>query len=391
MLKRLSTSKRKFRTPEKQVLVIGAGIAGITAALHLAREGVLVHLLEKESSPGGWSATYGCKAADICVKCSVCVVDEKIEELLKTPLIHFYPNSLLQTFNRKNSRFHAHIIPLSKSVAADFSLRKGKRTLKGAATKQHKNLPQEIEVDSVLVATGFKPYDALHKGEYGWNLYPDVITGLEAEQMLLQEGELLKPSDRQPPEKVAFIQCVGSRYAQFDTPAYIRTYCSTVCCAYALRMANLLVKRENPAEVTIFYMDLQNYGKGFNALLNSCRENIKFSRTIPSRIKENSGGKLQVAYESLEEGKVIKEDFDLVVLSIGMEPRDDASILAKMLNLREDEHGFFEPVHPDDSTITGQEGIYMAGACVSPKTIAASILEAEKAVTNIIWYLRGVV
>ena len=247
-----------------------------------------------------------------------------------------------------------------------------------------------IGADAILVATGFKPYDALHKGEYGWQLHPNVITGLEAEQMLLEKGEILKPSDGKPPQKAAFIQCVGSRYAQFDTPAHIRTYCSTVCCAYALRMANLLVKRENPAEATVFYMDLQNYGKGFNTLLESCREKVRFIRTIPSEIKGNTNGGLQLTYESPEEGKVVKEDFDLVILSIGMEPRDDASLIAETLGLNQNEHGFFESIHPDQTTLTGRKGLFMAGACVSPKTIAASILEAEKAAGNILKYLGGV-
>jgi heterodisulfide reductase subunit A len=364
-------SKGNRQLLDRQVLIVGAGIAGISAALRLARQGITVHLVEKEASPGGWAATYGCKAAEACVKCSVCVVAERTEELLKASGIYFHPNSTVETVDRRNLCFLARISRNGDRVG-------GKKRMP----------PEKIGADAILVATGFKPYDALHKGEYGWHLHPDVITGLEAEQMLLEKGELLKSSDGKPPEKVAFIQCVGSRYAQHDTPVHIRTYCSTVCCAYALRMANLLVKRENPAEVTIFYMDLQNYGKGFNPLLDGCREKIRFIRTIPSRINKNAKGALEATYESLEEGKVVRDDFDLIILSIGMEPRDDAHLIAELLDLRENEHGFFEPLHPDETTLTGREGIFMAGTCVSPKTIASTILEAEKAADHILKYLE---
>lgn len=362
-----TTFEVKKREKKQEVLIIGAGVAGITASLRLAREGINVHLVERESGPGGWGATYGCKAADVCVKCSVCVVEEKIEATLKNPRIRLYCHSTVASLEREDSRFKVRL-------ASD-----------------NREAPPPLRADAVLVATGFKPYDAIHRGEYGWKLYPDVITGLEAEQMLPEKGELVKPSDGEAPTKVALIQCVGSRYAQFgggDTPAYIQTYCSRVCCAYALRMANLLIKRQPPAQVTIFYMDLQNFGKGFSTLLNGCRDKVGFVRTIPSRVEADSAGKTRIIYESIPAGKVVKEDFDLIVLSIGMAPRDDASSLAKMLKLRVDEHGFFEPTHPDDATLTGEEGIFMAGACVSPKTIASSILEAEKAADNILKCLR---
>ncbi len=348
---------------KKEVLVVGAGVAGLTAAARLAGNGVTVHLVEKEATPGGWTAVYGCKAADACVKCSVCAAQEKLEAARKDPRVRFHLNSTVDSLERKNSKFTARLTGGSRPLQAD----------------------------AVLIASGFKPYDAIHKGEYGWKMYPDVITGLQAEEMLLEKGEILKPSDGKIPEKVAFIQCVGSRYAQFEGdahPAHVRTYCSTVCCAYALRMANLLVKRDPPAGATIFYMDLQNYGKGFNTLLNGCRDGVRFVRTIPSGVEEGPSGGLQVTYESLEEGRVIDEEFDLVVLSVGMAPRDDAPALAKTVNLREDEHGFFDPAHPDDATLTGQAGVFTAGACVAPKTIAASIREAEKAADNILKYLK---
>ncbi len=346
---------------KKEVLIVGAGVAGLTAAARLAESGVTVHLVEKDASPGGWTAVYGCKAADACVKCSVCAAQEKLEDAQKNPRVRFHLNSSVDSLERKNSKFAARLT----------------------------NRPTPLLADAVLITSGFQPYDAIHKGEYGWKIYPDVITGLQAEEMLLEEGELLRPSDGKPPEKVAFIQCVGSRYAQFggDEDSRIRTYCSTVCCAYALRMANLLVKRDPPAEATIFYMDLQNYGKGFNPLLDSCRDGIRFARTIPSSVEESPASGLKVTYESLEEGKVVAEEFDLVVLSVGMVPRDDASSLARTVNLREDEYGFFEPACPDDATLTGEEGVFMAGACVAPKTIAASIREAEKAADNILKYL----
>jgi heterodisulfide reductase subunit A len=202
-------------------------------------------------------------------------------------------------------------------------------------------------------------------GCLGYGRYPNVLTGLDLEKVFNREGRLRLPSNGKEPRSVALIQCIGSRDETHG-------YCSQVCCKYAMRFARL-IKYHNPkAEVTIFYIDLQTAGKGFAQFYEDCQEAIRFVRGVPVEISETSSGELEVRFENISEGKVARETFDLVALSVGLSPRDDSWKLARTLGINLGEFGFFDTKEPLNSNETNVEGIFLAGTCQGPRDIPES-------------------
>jgi len=235
---------------------------------------------------------------------------------------------------------------------------------------------QELDVGVIIVATGFEVFNAQEAGSLGYGRYPNVLTGLDLERTFACKGSLELPSNGKEAKKVAFVQCVGSRNENHG-------YCSQVCCKYAMRFARL-IKYQNPdAEVTIFYIDLQTAGKGFAQFYEECRKSIRFIRGVPVEILEVPSGELEVRLEDISAGKVGRETFDLVVLSVGMVPRKDCWDLARILGMNLGDYGFFDMRSPIDSSKTNVDGIFLAGTCQGPKdipdSIAHGISAAEKA------------
>ena len=159
-------------------------------------------------------------------------------------------------------------------------------------------------------------------------------------------------------------------------------YCSAVCCAYALRMAGQMKHLSSDAEVTIFYMDIQNFTKGFDDFYRQCQNEMTFIRSRPSDIKQNQNGTVTVRFapQSLPdntESQICQQDFDLVVLAVGIRPRPEADKLAENLLIPLDEHGFFGVKGASPLPKTQREGIFVAGACEWPKDIQGCIAQAE--------------
>jgi heterodisulfide reductase subunit A len=245
-----------------------------------------------------------------------------------------------------------------------------------------KETQSQIDIDSVVIASGYEPYDPAINASYGYGQAANVITGIEAERQLATQNKLTRPSDGQLPKRVAFVQCVGSRSEQVHRRPDDTDYCSAVCCSYALRMAKLMKYQSEEADITIFYMDIQNFGKGFNEFYKNCKDKMTFVRSRPYEIKAGKHGEVRVKFtpQSLPEAadsQVCEEEFDLVVLAVGIRPAQDAARLAEALEVPLDEHGFFG--FKGASSLTGlqREGIYVAGACESPKDIAGCMREAE--------------
>ena len=391
------------------VLVIGAGISGIASALELANGGLSVYLIEREATVGGYAASFCCKATDVCSNCSVCVVPQKIKEAVIHPQISLLTNSTVQKVSGEVGNFRVEItqkpqyidaerciacglctevcptepkaIYLPSAEAIPFSYILDERLclrFKGedcnlcqescptnAIDFKRKSKRQELSVGTIIVATGFEVFDAREIGSLGYSRYPNVLTGLDLERVFNREGSLKLPSNGKEPQNIAFIQCVGSRNEE-------HCYCSQVCCKYAMRFARL-IKYQNPnAEVAIFYIDLQTAGKGFAEFYEECKESIRFIRGVPVEILEAHPGELEVKFENILEGKVNRELFDLVVLSVGMVPRKDSWDLARILGINLGDEGFFD-TKPLDSTETNVEGLFLAGACQGPKDIPDSI------------------
>lgn len=394
----------------KNVLVIGAGISGVASALELANAGVNVYLIEKEAAVGGHSASFCCKATDICSQCSACVVHDKIKEAVTHPQIKVLTNSSVKRLSGELGSFRVEIIQQHGCVdgerciacglctevcptdpraiyrpsaeAAPFSyvldeglcLRfKGQRCdlcQKSCPAKaiEFKVRPkeQELSVGAIIVATGFDVSDARAKGSLGYGRYQNVLTGLDLEQVLSREGYLKLPANAKEPKNIAFVQCVGSR----DTG---HGYCSQVCCKYAMKLAGL-IKYQNPdTRVTIFYIDLQTAGKGFAQFYEGYKKSIRFIRGVPVEILQTPSGELEVKFEDISQGRVCRDTFDLVVLSVGISPGKNTWDLARTLGINLAEGGFFDKRDFLSPNETNVDGIFVAGACQAPRDIPDSI------------------
>ncbi|MEZ4549828.1 MAG: FAD-dependent oxidoreductase [Desulfobacterales bacterium] len=241
---------------------------------------------------------------------------------------------------------------------------------------------KEVLADAMVVATGFKPFDAARKGTYGYNRFPNVISGLDMERIKRRKGYMARPSDGQLAQKIAFIQCVGSRDENLGN-----LWCSQVCCPYALRSAESLKHKNPDLDVTVFYMDIQNTGKSFPVFYETCKNDIRFIRSIPVDIfpVENDNLKMRLFDES--EGTPVMETFDLVVLSIGIMPNAENTDIAGRLGIELDEDGFFKSADAFNKTSTSNNGIFIAGTAQGPKTIAASMAQAGQAASGVLTYL----
>ena len=231
---------------------------------------------------------------------------------------------------------------------------------------------QKLSVGAIIAATGFEVFNAREVGSLGYSRYPNVLTGLDLERIFQNQGALKLPSNGKEPQNIAFIQCVGSRNESHG-------YCSQVCCKYAMRFARLIQYQNPDAKVTIFYIDLQTAGKGFAEFYEECRESIRFIRGVPVEILETSSGELEVRFENISEGKVARETFDLVTLSVGIAPKKDSWDIAKILGINLGDYGFFDTRKPLNSIETNVEGIFLAGTCQGPKDIPDSIAHATAA------------
>ncbi|MFC1932745.1 FAD-dependent oxidoreductase [Chloroflexota bacterium] len=237
----------------------------------------------------------------------------------------------------------------------------------------------QIPVGSVVLAPGFEPFDAGIKGEYGYGRMPNVVTSLEFERILSAsgpfQGQVLRPSDNQHPAKVAWIQCVGSRDETCG-----RDYCSSVCCMYATKEAIIVREHDSNIQPTIFYNDIRAFGKNFERYYESAKNKfgIRYVKYIPSGIKELQQSKNLLLDYIGEDGQIVQEEFDMVVLSIGLVPSASIKDLAGRLDVDLDKFSFCQTDELQPN-ITSRSGIYVAGAFDAPMDIPESVINASSA------------
>jgi heterodisulfide reductase subunit A len=408
----------------KKVLVIGGGIAGLTAAWELARLQLDVELVEKSPFLGGHAIQFCCKAAEECQKCSACSVQKRLSEVVQEARIKVSLASELKSVNR-NGRF-AYILsgrplyidpkqctncgicfdkcPSPGAIVHGYSkndvpfyaidethclyFKDGScRLCEEVCPDKAINLEQVSEevsgnADAIIVASGFQAFNPVARPRYGYGINKNLITALELEQMLRERGDVVRPSDNKAPQSIAFIQCVGSRDHQLE-----RGFCSQACCAYAMRMAEAIIYRHPGVRVSIFYMDLQNCGKNFAKFYERCKNHIRFVRFMPGDIFQGEEDRLILCYADEKDGHAVREPFDLAVLSVGIMPGLSNVSLADMLKIDLDAHGFFAFARSPDKTATSQEGIFLAGTAQGPKDIADSMVHAGQAAQRAAEYL----
>ena len=339
---------------EKDVLIVGGGISGITVALELAQVGIASTLVEREPSIGGLSASFCCKASESCNKCFACVVDKRIAEIRSRQEISILTGT---------EPIGLHGSPGQYTV----SLKRGKQRI-------------DLTVSAVVVAAGIDPYEASQKAEYGYGRFKNVITGKDLDAMLRYQGKLSRPSDGKLPKTVAFFQCVGSRDESIGN-----LYCSQICCAYALRLIKAIRYQSPEMKATFLYLDIQPAGASFQEFLTSCREDkgIRLIRSLPSKVYHSPlSDTLRVRFIDPQKDELVEEPFDLIVLSVGMVLKKEAKSLTQLFGLSLTEDGFI--ASPPSHT-----GIFITGACTGPKDIDRSILHAKSATFLVHQYLKG--
>jgi heterodisulfide reductase subunit A len=242
----------------------------------------------------------------------------------------------------------------------------------------------DLDVDAIVVATGFDLIDPRIKPEFGYGVYPEVMTGIEFERLSSASGPTMGKIivNGKEPKDVVFIKCVGSRDSHTGVP-----YCSRVCCMYTAKHAHLVRDKLPDARITVFYMDVRAFGKGYEEFYDRVkRERVVYRRGEPSEIYRGGGdrgGRLVVLAEDTTLGKPIEVEADLVVLATAVVPRVDMPEVATRLGLERSADGFFREAHPKLRPVdTLSEGIFLAGCCQGPKDIPDTVAQAKAAASS---------
>ena len=251
----------------------------------------------------------------------------------------------------------------------------------GAINFEDKAEMVELQVGSMILAPGYRPFDPTGWDFYGYGQIPDVVTSIEYERLLSAGGpcmgHVVRPSDETEPKKVAWLQCVGSR----NTNRCENGYCSSVCCMYAIKQTLITAEHAHgePSEQTVFYMDMRSPGKEFERYYESAKDKgVRFLRGRPHTIEPGPGGSgVRMRYVT-ESGESLEEDFDMAVLSVGLEPAEETRELADTVGIELDQFGFalssnLSPVH------SSREGVFVTGAFQAPKAIPRSVAQASAA------------
>jgi heterodisulfide reductase subunit A len=400
---------------------VGAGVAGLSAASELADLDIDVDMVELSDFPGGHAIQYTCKATEKCVKCGACMVEEKLDRAVQHPKINIQTGTRIQDATRSD---HFSVTLLKKPVYIDpekctncgicfEKCPKNGAVIKGNSQNQipfyaisdatclhFKDLSCDIcqkacpegaidldaresttttHADAMILSTGFTPFNPEEK-PYGYGRFKNVITNLDMEKMLRVEGRVRLPSNGDEPKSIAFIQCVGSRDAKNG-----HLWCSKVCCGSALRMAGLVNARRPDTQLTFFYMDVQSFGRDFDDFYEKIRNDVRVIRAIPGDIYPAAEDQLRVTYLDNASSESIQEEFDLVVLSVGMTPCQGIQNTAEVLKVKLAETGFLQLTAMGSRT--SEAGIFSAGSVCGPMSIPESIASGGAAAVEVIKYL----
>jgi len=344
-------------------LVIGGGIAGMTAALELADAGNTVHLVEKNNHLGG----------------NLARVD------LMAPYLYSARDLLTERITRIQDHQKVHVHLGSKVTELTGFIGNFKATIalhNGKPAKEKK--PAEVEIGNVVVCTGYKEFDASRIIHYGYGKLPNVITSFELEKMI--RAGRIETREGKVPRYVAIIHCVGSRSQEFHT------YCSRVCCMTALKYASE-IKSANPAcYISDIYIDMHAFGKGHEDFYRQSSEAKtlflmyeKEDRPVIHKASPKDDCEMLIEVNEKLSGELIEIPADLVVLMVGMEAREDSHEIARIVNISQDKDGWFIESHPKlEPVATTTDGIFIAGTCVAPKDIPDTVAQARAAAARIL-------
>jgi heterodisulfide reductase subunit A len=341
-------------------LVIGGGIAGMTAALEIAGAGHPVFLVERSLKLGG----------------NVARLD------LTAPHFDSARDIITETVTRVEENDNIRVLLGAKVTKLDGFIGNFKATFE---TTNGDRPETTVDVGSVVVATGYNEFDAARVTQFGYGRHPNVVTSFEFEKML--KAGRIETKEGRVPRYIAIIHCVGSRSQEFHG------YCSRVCCTTGLKHAQEAKSAIPGCFVSNLYIDMEAFGKGCEAFYRRASETntafLMYGKNDLPVIKRadpvNDGCQMLIAVNEKLSGESIEIPADLVILMVGMEAQADADKVARLVNISQDKDGWFIESHPKlDPVATTTEGIFIAGACSGPKDIPDSVAQARAAVARIL-------
>jgi len=241
------------------------------------------------------------------------------------------------------------------------------------------------KIGSIVVATGLEPYDPTELDEYGYTRFENVLSSLELERLVNAggptQGHLIRPSDRQTPRSVGFIQCVGSRSSRKGGE-----YCSNICCMNTIKSTLVLKEHYPDMDIKVFYIDIRAFGKGFEDLFKRSRRlGVNYLRGLPGSIEETPDKSLRIAVENTASGAIEYVDLDMLVLALGVKPSKSTRRLQEMLGLQLTPDGFFLEAHPKLQPVdAATRGVFYAGCAEAPKDIKDSVTQGSAAAARAI-------
>jgi heterodisulfide reductase subunit A2 len=417
-------------------LVIGGGIAGGEAALNLANNGFKVLIVEKDLSIGGKMILLS--KVFPTLDCSACITTPKVSEISRHQGITIFTESEVKNIIKTGEKsFVAQVIRNPRYVIAEdctgcqlceeacpvlvsdqyqynlvgrkaafipFSIASPRIaaidiencTLCGACEKvcptkcidfSQETEEYNLEVKTIVIATGFKLFDPLMIPRYGFGIYKNIITSMQMERQLAPTrpfNTILRPGDGKVPDRIAYVLCTGSRDVTVGNPI-----CSQICCMYSIKQAQLLMGALPMADVTIYYINIRSFGKGFEEFYDQAKGmGVNFVKGKIGKIREKDDGNLILRYEDINENTVKEAEHDLVVLSVGVLPNTDSAALFSEGELKLDPFSFVYQADPLASpSKTSIAGVFVAGTATGPMDIPDSILSAGAASSEAMSYL----
>lgn len=421
---------------EYDVLVIGGGIAGEESALNLANLGYKIILVEKDLSIGG--KMIHLSKVFPTLDCAACITTPKVSETVRHPNITIFTNSVVKDIERNpDNGFTFSLVEKPRYVTEDctgcqiceekcpvviedqyqwdlvgrkavyipFSIASPRIAavdienciLCGLCekvcpadaidfTQEEKITP--VNVKSIIIATGYNLFDPLNMPRYGFGEFKNVVTSMQMERQLVPTrpyNTVLRPKDGKMPDNIAYVLCTGSRDETVGNPI-----CSQVCCMYSTKQAQLLMGALPMADVTIYYINIRAFGKGFNEFYEQAKSmGVEFVKGKIGKITEKENGNLIIRYEDIREAKIKEAEHDLVVLSVGLLANIDFTTMFKNEKIEQDQFHYVRQTDELSSPAkTSIEGVFVAGTAAGPMDIPDSILSAGAASSETASYLR---
>lgn len=429
----------KKNTTGYDVLIIGAGIAGGEAAINLANTGHKVLLIDKDLTVGGKMIMLS--KVFPTLDCSACITTPKVSEIARhlniTTLTSSEASDIIQkddgTFTATITTQPRYVVindctgcqlceqacPVNvedqyqyglvgrKAVFIPFSIASPRVaaidiencTLCGACERvcptncidfTQTETKQTLNFKSVIIATGFRLFDPTLIPRYGFGMYKNVITSMQMERQLAPTrpfNTILRPSDGKVPDNIAYVLCTGSRDKTVGTPI-----CSQICCMYSTKQAQLLMGALPMADITLYYLHIRAFGKGFNEFYAQAQSmGVEYIKGKVAKITEKENGNLVLRHEDINTGKVTETEHDLVVLSVGILPNEGITKLFTNRRLELDDFNYVLQSNPlENPATTTIKGVFVAGVASAPMDIPDSILSAGAASSEAANYIKSI-